>query len=267
MVDNIEANIINDKLTSRIIKDRYDLIEWTKKPFNNNTPKLIFSPNLWGITYYAIGEEWFDYHNTIGGLEKISFKIQNVEMDLNNNGIIEEEELIKNMENCKKTIDNCLSQFLNYSVVGGLFISVLYSVVLSELTISDISSDFFPYYLIRVFLYTHYTLLYYSLLHAFLLIYRSTRAYLHLSIWMPNLEMKHWYINETTMVSFHRIYSRTMKSAVLAIPFGITVTITPIAGLIAGVLTCAFFWEHTKTSAKDVRLCMKILDYTKEKIK
>ena len=257
----------NEELTELIQKDRMELSEWISKPYPNKKPKLIFSPKIFGITFYAIGEEWFDFHNfPLGGLEKISCKIQNVEMDSNNNGIIEQIEFDKNTENLKKTIDNCLSQFLNYSVIGGLFVSVLYSVALTELPISQASSDFFPDPVIQISLYIHYALVYYSLLNAFLLIYRSTRAYLHLGVWMPNLKLKHWYINKITMVPFHDMYTYTMKSAIMSIPFGVAITITPFSGLISFLLTCLFLWEHTKTSATDVKLCMKIHDYIKEKI-
>jgi len=263
---DLESGNNQNNLIMCIKQDKSDLLDWSKKNRKTIKPTLIFSPSIWGVTFYAIGDEWFDFHNKLGGLEKISFKIQKVEMDINGDGKIDSEEIEKNIENCKKTIDNCLGQFANYGIIGALFVSVLYPLVLNGKVCSQITSDFFPYWVIVVFNYIHYTLIYYSLFQAFLLVYVSTRAYLQLSIWMPNIELKQWYINEITMVYFHNIYSRTMKSAVLAVPFGVVISVTPTAGLICTLITGKFLWDHTRQSKYDVKVAMKVHDFIKNKM-
>jgi hypothetical protein len=83
---------------------------------------------------------------------------------------------------------------------------------------------------------------------------------------MPNIELKQWYINEITMVYFHNIYSRTMKSAVLAVPFGVVISVTPTAGLICTLITGKFLWDHTRQSKYDVKVAMKVHDFIKNKM-
>jgi len=247
-------------------KDYEDLHNWVSLERTNDhtSYKMQFSSNLCGFTYYLDGHEWWDFHKEIGGFEHISFKIQNIIMDINHDGKIDEKELEETKENRIKTIEYCLSQMLNYSVVGGLAVSVLYAVSLNPLNPSDTTRYYLSQNTIYCFYYIYYSLLYYGLMQSFMLIYKASRCYLHLSIWMPTLNMKHWYISQFSLVPLIFTTNRIIKSIALSIPFGVTVSISPGAGIVAVVFLLLFFIENIKMSKMDVFIGTKIFDFTKK---
>lgn len=259
---NNDANV--DIILPIIRKDFRDLKKWTniERTTNEYNSAIKISTNQ-GFTYNPEGSGWWDYHYMIGGFEKISFKIQNIAMDINRDGVVDYRELAESKENRMKTIDHCLSQMLNFSVIGGLAVSVLYSVSLNMITPSDSTKYYLNAKLISVFYYAYYTLLYYSLMQSFMLIYKASRFYLHLSIWMPTLDMKHWYISKISMVPLTYTTNRIIKSVALSIPFGVCVSISPIAGIIALISLMFFYIENIKMTKLDVYIGSKIYDCAK----
>jgi hypothetical protein len=257
---------ISDELIPVIRKHYRELLHWTsidKTPIES-MKDLKFSFRNGNFTYYLYGEEWWDNHVEIGGLEMISFKIQNISLDANNDGTIDRKELEEAKENRTKVIEQCLSQMLNYGVIGGLAVSVLYAVSLNSLTPSESTLYYLNRPTILVFYYIYYTFLYFSMMQSFLLIYKSSRAYLQLSIWMPTLDMKHWYISEISMTPLIYTTIYTIQAVAVSIPFGATVSISPAAGIIALVFLCWFHYEYMKTKKLDVYLGYKIHDFAKK---
>ena len=187
-------------------------------------------------------------------------------MDENNDGKIDKKELEENRDNRIKTIEYCLSQMLNYGVIGGLSVSVLYAISLNSIEPSESARYYMSEKVIYCFFYIYYSLLYYSMMQSFMLIYKSSRCYLHLSIWMPTLDMKHWYISQFSLVPLIFTTNRIIKSIALSIPFGVTISISPGAGIVALTFLLLFFIENIKMSKMDVLLGSKIYDFTKKLI-
>jgi len=75
-----------------------------------------------------------------------------------------------------------------------------------------------------------------SLTFSFLLIWQSSRKYLQLSFWMPNLDMKTWYLSEVSLVPIIVIQMWCIIFALLALPFGVTVFVSPANGLIVLII-------------------------------
>jgi hypothetical protein len=264
----IREKKISDELIPVIQKHYQELLHWTsmdKKPIKDyNDLKCYFRKGM--ITYYLDGEKWWDNHNKIGGFEMISFKIQNIALDTNHDGVIDSDELEESKENRTKLIEQCLSQLLNYGVIGGLAVSVLYAVSLNSLTPSESTLYYLNHPTILAFYYIFYTCLYYSMTLSFLLIYKSSRAYLQLSLWMPTLDMKHWYISEISMKPFIFTTIRIIEGLAVSIPFGATVSISPAAGVIAVSFLLMFYVEMIQSSKLDVFLGYKIHDLAKKMI-
>lgn len=257
---------ISDELIPVIRRHYRELLHWTSldKRQIETMKDVHFSFRKGSFTYHLYGEKWWDNHIEIGGLEMISFKIQNISLDANNDGIIDSKELEEAKENRTKVIEQCLSQMLNYGVIGGLAVSVLYAVSLNSLVASESTTYYLNQPTILAFYYIYYTFLYFSMMQSFLLIYKSSRAYLQLSIWMPTLDMKHWYISEISMTPLIYTTTNTIHGVAVSIPFGATVSISPAAGLIALVFLGWFYFEYMKTSKLDTYLGYKIHDFAKK---
>jgi len=197
----------------------------------------------------------------LGGLEKVGFKIQTIEIDIDNNGIIDKDELEKSREHCLKMIEAFQSQLLNYGVICGLYFTVLFPIALSPIVVSNNSQIFFDTIIINIFTYIYYCCIYISLIQSLLMVYKASRYYLHLTLWMPNIELKYWYINTVPIQTFIFTSNRIIKFVILSLPFGIAVGVSPISGLISFFLAINFMWENTKISFIDTKVCMKVHDY------
>ena len=75
-----------------------------------------------------------------------------------------------------------------------------------------------------------------SLTCSFVLIWQSSRKYLQLSFWMPNLDMKTWYLSEISLLPIIILQMWCIIFALLALPFGVTVFVSPANGLIVLII-------------------------------
>jgi hypothetical protein len=172
----------------------------------------------------------------LGGMGEISLKLKNVSMDLDNDGVVTEDEFENNMDLQKELIENSLTLLGTLGVVGALIFSVLYSTVLSPLIASEESSNYFSEYQITAFSYVYYICVYLALTRSFTTIFQSVILYLKLSTWMPNVEMKMWFIARKSLTPVVNNAMFCLISSSIAIPFGIAVNVSPGAALIALVL-------------------------------
>jgi hypothetical protein len=78
--------------------------------------------------------------------------------------------------------------------------------------------------------------------------------------------MKHWYINQISLVPLIFTTNRIIKSVAISIPFGVCVSVSPAAGIIALSLLLFFFVENIKMSWMDVYLGSKLYDLSKKMI-
>mmetsp|Transcript_21276 Transcript_21276/g.35638 ORF Transcript_21276/g.35638 Transcript_21276/m.35638 type:complete len:266 (-) Transcript_21276:258-1055(-) len=176
---------------------------------------------------------FWSYHNQIGGAEGIALKIQHVKMDKDGDGSVSIEELKNGEEQQKESIDQALTLLVNAGVVAALIFSVLYSTALAPLEPSGESTRFLGDICCTVFSYIYYIGVLVSLISSITCIAVSTRMYLHLSVWMATLELKTWYITEKSMVPIINLSNTSIIGASVALPFGVTVNVTPAAGLIS----------------------------------
>ncbi len=121
-------------------------------------------------------------------------------------------------------------------MVGALIFSVLFSTVLTPLSVSDESSDFFKPWIITAFTYVYYVAVYLSLARSFTIIYSSVMLYLKLSVWMPTIETKMWFISEVSLTPVVNNGLICLISASVAIPFGVAVNVSPGAALVALIM-------------------------------
>jgi len=158
-------------------------------------------------------------------------------------------------------IESFQSQLLNYGIISGLYFTILFPLVLSPIIISPYLESFFNPIAIKLFIYIHYCCIYYALMQSLSLIYQASRYYLHLTIWMPNIELKYWYINTIPIKIFIITANSIIKFIILSLSFGITYGVSPVTGLISTVLVLYSLWQHTKTSLMDTEICIKIHNY------
>ena len=133
-----------------------------------------------------------------------------------------------------RQVEQTLNFLINSGVVGALLFSVLFPVALTPLVPSDESVTFFGDRAIFGMLMTYFFFIYSSLFFSIWITFVTIHYYLHISIWMPTLELKLWYL--TTLNILPSIVSITfgcILASSFSLPFGIAVTVTPMAGLIS----------------------------------
>ena len=125
---------------------------------------------------------------------------------------------------------------INSGVVGALLVSVIFPVALTPIVASDESVIFFGESGIFGLLMTYFFFLYMSLFFSIWITYMTIHYYLHITLWMPTLELKLWYCNElNTLPAVVVITHGCVLASAFCLPFGIAVCITPEAGLIAAI--------------------------------
>eukprot|EP01038_Epipyxis_sp_PR26KG_P011808 gene11808-15802_t len=170
---------------------------------------------------------------SLGGAEGISYKLHNVMMDTDLDGIVTPEELEASKEKREAKVNDTLNLLINIGVVSGLIVSVLYSVVLSPLIASSESESFFGHDFIQFFSYMFYAAIYTSLAISLALIWKSVRFYIAISVWMEDIDMKTWFLNSVSMVPMITASSVSVSMLAVAFPFGVLVNVSPGAGLVA----------------------------------
>lgn len=231
VLHNNDSNhsIVKKQLHERFQSDRKDLLTWVSIP----------AVNHWsGIPFLS---EWIQYHEKIGGAENISLKIQNTLLDKDNDGNITEEEIKQSEENRKETVNQALSLLTTAGVIGALLASILTPLVLSPISPASESEQYFHPKTLQGLSIVYRILLTLSQAFSFLLIWQSSRKFLQLSFWMPNLDMKTWYLSEMSLVPIIQQQAMCIIFALLALPFGVAVLVSPVNGLIVLVVELVIF--------------------------
>jgi hypothetical protein len=218
----------------------------------------------WGV---PSSESWFSLHASCGGPEKIALMLQRIDIDEDGNGEVTDEEYKQNEKTQMKMIDACLAQLLNYGIVAGLTLTVFYPMAVNKLDVSEDSAAFFGENAIDAFTLAYYVFMVYCVVESVIMVYKSTRAYLHLSMWMCNLDMKMWYVDQLNVGDFTRSCFNIIKSVVWSVPMGVAVTVSPAAGVVALLAFLYFYGCCLRFSRRDVEALWFMRQYTAHKLK
>jgi hypothetical protein len=233
-------NAKKQKVIKLIDSDRKELEKWTHTTF------------AWKKSYFGLMNGGIDFkcsgmtvHDELGGAQLISLKLQNILIDEDGDLNVSDEELAASEDKYRDMVDQALNLMVNSGVVGALIFSVLYGILFTYPESSD-SLKFFGYYGFWTVFYIYYTFILAALVNSMALIYHSARMYLHLSMWMPTLELKVWYITKISLVPIIEMSMSSVVFSGLAIPFGVAVFVTPLASLFAiiAVGVCAYSIWH-----------------------
>jgi hypothetical protein len=199
-----------------ISKEREELKKWISAPLGSTNEKM--------------------QQGKIGGAPKISLKLQKIMLDADQSGTISAEEYAASEEQRKDTIDQVLSMLSTTGVVGALLISVLLPISLTPLTPSDESVAFFGDYAIGVIDTLFGVFQNTSLCLAFLTTYFSARKYMQLSVWMPTIDLKSWYLLIMPLAPISIMTQFCVLFAAVSLPLGVAIAISPARALLAFIL-------------------------------
>eukprot|EP01036_Dinobryon_divergens_P035289 gene35289-45695_t len=195
--------------------------------------------SLEGIPYYSIFG--FKVYNAshpiarlqkkIGGVEKICMMIQNFEMDKDMDGTITAEELETAKERQKELIDQFTSTVGTAGVIGALVFSGLFSTLQIPLNPSNDSTSYFSDDAITGISYLYYGLLYCSFIGSCYVVLMSFIFFHELSTWMPNNELRYWYIREVSILPVIIGAVVTVSLSLITIICGIAVNVGPTQAL------------------------------------
>ena len=239
-------------LNETILRDRAQLLEWAKMPSMQK---------FWVFPY----GEAMSHHFKIGGAEAISLKLQHVLLDLDGDGNLSDDEIIQSIEEQKKNVDQALNLLINCGVVAALIFSVLYNTVLSPLSASDTSIEFFGDEGITALEVLYEISVISALGFSICNIYCSVRYYLYLSVWMPTIDMQAWFLSErsTVPITFQVNISIILTS--IAVIFGIAVNNNPRSGFIA-LLVFVIVLITANSTNKEGELLMKLHELAKAEL-
>lgn len=225
-------NSIQTELSKRINKEREELEGWLECKGPGN-PK--------GTKTGRFGLDWWRYHIKIGGAENITLKIQNVLMDQDGDGMISQKELANNEKRREDAVNSALSLMTTQGVIGALILTVLYTLTITALVPSDTSLQFFGDVIIGRLSLTYRFFVTLGLCLSFALVYNTTRMYLQLSVWMPTIDMKSWFLSEISLCPLINQCQQTIICSLIAIPFGTAVQVDPNSGLLCLVVPLFVF--------------------------
>jgi hypothetical protein len=115
--------------------------------------------------------------------------------------------------------------------------SILYEIALTPGSYSDDSIDFFGEDILESFRIAFMIFLYSALFFSIWILFMTIHYYLILTIWLPTLELKLWYVTKADVVPMVVLISHCcIVASALCLPFGIAMYINPEAGLIAVVM-------------------------------
>lgn len=167
--------------------------------------------------------------------ENIAYHLKTVRVDSDKNGQLTEEEVAAKEEESKSFVDGYLNLLTNFGVTGALFFSVLFGFVVTDITPSEESVEFFGTVGAKWLKYTFLVFVNGSVMMSLLLIFRSIQIYKHLSFWMPDITAQLEYMEEVSITSIVIIANLVVWLSVLSIPLGAATAISPNAGLISTI--------------------------------
>ena len=213
---SLKQRTLGSRTPFDISKEREELKKWASAPLGSTKEKM--------------------QQAKIGGAPKISLKLQQIMLDADQNGAISAEEYAASEEQRKDTIDQVLSLLSTTGVVGALLVSVLLPISLTPLTPSDESIAFFGDYAMGVLDALFGVFQNTSLCLAFLTTYFSARKYMQLSVWMPTIDLKSWYLLVMPLAPISIMTQFCVLFAAVSLPLGVAIAISPARALLACIL-------------------------------
>lgn len=234
----------NAILATLVQEDVYRLRKWASHVSGRLRTKLKFDV-LGGGAHWSVpkSDTWYTARHAVGGPERIAIMLQRIEIDVDADGVITDDEYKTNEKAQTRIVDACLSQLLNVGIVAGLALTVFYPMAMTKLEPSESSVAYFGSQVTDVFTYAYYVFMYYCVVESVVLVYNSSRAYLHLSMWMSSLDMKIWYLDRLNMSRYVQSCFNIIKSVVWSVPMGVAVTVSPLAGALA-LVAFLYFYAH-----------------------
>ena len=254
---NIEDKQPNSPLMEDIQQIHDAIVKLSEKFIITDNPKLdlitwcsmewMDPPVEYTIYGPKVSDAWA-YMILLGGAEHIATMISTIDLELfvendppkeNNkedNNEDNKEDLQKE-DRLYRLVEQTLNLFINTGVVGALIMSILYEVALTPWPYSDDSIDFFGEDILLSFNITFMIFLYAALFFSIWVLFMTIHYYLILTIWLPTLELKLWYVTKADVVPMVVLISHCcIVASALCLPFGIAMYIGAEAGLIAVVM-------------------------------
>lgn len=202
---------------------RKDVLHWLSLP--------------WPDTEVFKSRAWL-FHLKLGGMERLSVLVQSMDLDYDEDGILTEAET--DNEKSSKVIDQVLGFILNSGVVGALIFSVLFSTLQNSLEASPESADFFGDVGIDALSGLYYILIYTGLFSSLWLIKNFVQQCLFITSWLPNTELKLWFLSAQSPLQLTVVVSYACLGAIfLSVPCCVAVAVTPWCGLVTLIFSTA----------------------------
>lgn len=258
----------NQLLAAVVKSDLFMLAKWALSEHSGILRKSLTFDFTGGGPRWGVppADVWYTECARLGGPERIAVMLQRIEIDVDRNGTITDAEYKENEKTQYRVVDACLAQLLNVSIVAGLTLTVFYPMAMTKLEPSPTSVHYLGSTTTDIFTYAYYIFMYYCVVQSVLLIYKSARAYLHLSMWMSSLEMKMWYLNQLNMLTYVSACFNIIKSVIWSVPMGVAVTVSPLAGAFAVIAFLYFYASCLAFSNCDLDTLWFMLQYTQHKL-
>ena len=160
--------------------------------------------------------------------------IQNLESDSDRDGDLSQEEKKEFEERDKEMIDQFVNCVGTCGVIGALVFSGLCGTVLNPVTPSDDSIEFFGHSALLGMSYAYYALIYSAFLISCYVVVISFVIFLAVTIWMPNRDLRSWYIRKASaIVRLLLASAATIIVTFLSVLVGVAINIGPIPAAIA----------------------------------
>jgi hypothetical protein len=183
--------------------------------------------SIFGFKVYNALHPIARFQKKMGGVEKICIMIQNFEKDKDMDGILSVEELETARERQKDLIDQFTSTVGTAGVIGALVFSGLFSTLQVPLNPSSDSTNYFSDDAITGLSYLYYGLLYCSFIGSCYVVLMAFIFFHELSTWMPNNELRYWYIREVSILPVIIGAVITVVLSLITIVCGIAVNVGP----------------------------------------
>ena len=180
----LEEILLDSTEDKFVITENYrkDLITWCSIPWEDPP----FKYSIFGVHF---SDAW-TYMVLLGGVEKVSVMVNEIQLDKDGDGNLSKDELLMQEEYCLRLIEQSLNFLVNAGVVGALLMSIIFPISLTALPYGEKSLTFFGNQALLGFVSTYYVFLYSSLFFSIWITFMTLHYYLHITLWMPTLEMK-----------------------------------------------------------------------------
>jgi hypothetical protein len=189
-----------------------------------------------GLANLEGGADIVRYINTHGGAEKMAVILRALVV------LQEKEKSAKqgvqmDQDHCEKLNHDTLSMLTSFGVVSALILTILYPLVLTPFSPSEDSASYFNETTIQAFQYTYFSMMFLSLAFAAIVVVLSARMYAEFGFWLFRPDARLHYLRSGRLGFLAIVNIACLFTFLLGVPFGVAVNVTPVAGLIAVVIT------------------------------